>query len=88
MAAKKGKKTIFEKKNILGVKNFVDIALSRTVSKIDAFLLFMQKFKMAAKHGGTTNFEKGRQLILQTPQGVNNFIKIALSHTVSEIIHF
>ena len=33
----------------LQVKTFVYIALSCTVSKINAFLRFMKKFKMAAK---------------------------------------
>ena len=33
-------------------KNLVEIALSHTVSKINAFLHFVQKFKMATKNGG------------------------------------
>ena len=37
--------------NTLWVKNFVEIALSRSVSEINTFLYFMQKFKMAAKSG-------------------------------------
>ena len=36
----------------LWVKNFVEIALSHTVSNINALLRFMQLFKMAAKNGG------------------------------------
>ena len=32
-----------------GIKNFEEIALSRTVSEINAFLSFTQKFKMATK---------------------------------------
>ena len=36
----------------LRVKNFVEITLSRSVSKINTFFLpFTQKFKMAAKSG-------------------------------------
>ena len=42
---------------ILWVKNFVEIALSRSVSKINMFLHFTQKFKMAAKIGEETIFE-------------------------------
>ena len=34
------------------VKNFIENALSRSVSKINAILCFTQKFKMAAKSGG------------------------------------
>ena len=45
----------------LGVKNFVDIALSRTVSEINAVLHFIQKFKMAAKNGEKTIFMKSHQ---------------------------
>ena len=42
----------------LRVKNFIKIALSRSVSKINAFLCLTQKFKMAAKSGGKTFFAK------------------------------
>ena len=38
----------------MGVKNFVEIALSRTVSEINALLHFTQKFKMAVKNGRKT----------------------------------
>ena len=36
----------------LQVKTFVEIALPRSVSEINAFLHLTQKFKMAAKNGG------------------------------------
>ena len=49
----------------LWVKHFIKIALSRTVSKINAFLHFTQKFKMAAKNGGKAIFVKSRQQTLQ-----------------------
>ena len=42
----------------LWVKNFVEIALSRSVSEINTFLHFMQKFKMVAKSGRKTFFAK------------------------------
>ena len=45
----------------LGVKNVVKIALSCTVFEINAFLPFTQKFKMAAKNCGKTNFGETRQ---------------------------
>ena len=38
--------------DILWVKNFVEIALYRTVSEINAFLHFTQKFKTSAKNSG------------------------------------
>ena len=47
--------------NTLQVKNFVEIALSHSVSEINAFLHFMQKFKMAAKSGRETIFVKSHQ---------------------------
>ena len=37
--------------DILGIKNFVEIALSHTVSEMNEFLRFMKNFKMAAKNG-------------------------------------
>ena len=45
----------------LWFKNFVEIALSRTVSKIHVFLHFTQKFKMAAQNGGKSIFGESRQ---------------------------
>ena len=45
----------------LRVKNFIKIAISQTVSKINEFLRFTQKFKMAAKNGGKVIFVKSRQ---------------------------
>ena len=40
------------------VKNFTEIALSETVSEINAFLGFMQKIKIAAKNDGNMIFGK------------------------------
>ena len=67
----------------LWAKNFAEIALSCTVSKINALLHFTQKFKMAAKSGGKAIFAYSAYTLW-----VRNFIKIALSHTVSEISVF
>ena len=67
MAAKNGRKIFFLEKSSVNsadtmrVKNFVEITLFRSVSKINAFLHFTQKFKMAAKNGGKTIFGKSRQ---------------------------
>ena len=36
--------------NTLRVKNFIKMAVSRTVSKINAFLHFTRKFNMAVKN--------------------------------------
>ena len=89
MAAKNGGKVIIVKSRqqtayTLWVKNFVEIALSRTVSKINALLHFTQTFKMAAKSGGKVIFVKSRQYTLDT-LGVENFDEIPLSRTVKEI---
>ena len=46
--------------NTLWVKNFVKIALSRSVSEINMFLHFTKKFKMA-ESGGKMIFAKSRQ---------------------------
>ena len=53
----------------LRVKNFVEISLSRTVSKINALLCFIQKFKMAAKNGRKAIFLKCCQYTLQMACG-------------------
>ena len=47
--------------DILHVKNFVEIALSRSVSDINRFLCLTQKFKMATKSGGKMIFAKSCQ---------------------------
>ena len=64
MAAKSGRKAIFCEKSpvdsvdTLWVQNFVEIALSRTVSKINVLLRFRHKFKRVAKSGGKAIFAK------------------------------
>ena len=35
----------------LGIKNYANIALPCTISEVNSFLHFMQKFKMAVKNG-------------------------------------
>ena len=45
----------------LRVKNFLEIALSHSVSEINTFLCFTQKFKMAAKSAGKKIFAKSCQ---------------------------
>ena len=62
MAAKKWRENDFwqniadDSVYTLRVKNFVEIALSHTISKINLFLHFTQKLKMAAKNGAKNNF--------------------------------
>ena len=75
MAAKNGSKLIFGENHQLtilipwGVKNFDEITQSRTVSEINAFLCFMQKFKMTAKMAGKIFLGKTRQSTLQISWG-------------------
>ena len=69
------------------VTNFTKIVLSRTVSDINVFLHFTQKFKMVAINGGITIFGKSRQFTAHT-LGIKKFVEIALSHNVSEINAF
>ena len=52
------KKLPVDSADTLRVKIFVDIALSRSISKINVFLHLTQKFKMAAKSGGKMIFAK------------------------------
>ena len=70
------------------VKNFVEIALSRTIFEINAFLRFTQKFKMAAKNGGKTIFSEKSPVHSANTLQFKNFIEIALSHTVIKINTF
>ena len=69
--------------DILCVNNFVKIALSRTVSEINKFLHFMQKFKMAAKSGGENDFWEKSPVESPNTLWVKNFVEIALSRSVS-----
>ena len=69
----------------LRVQNLVEIALSRTVSSINALLRFTQKFKMAAKSGGKVIFCARSPVDSADTLWVQNFIEIALSRNVSKI---
>ena len=76
MAAKNGRKTILGQElkddsvDTLGVnKTLGEIALSGTISKINVFFSFTQKFKTAAKNGRKTILGKSRQFTLQVPWG-------------------
>ena len=74
----------------LWVKNFVEIALSHSVSEINVLLRFTQTFKMTAKSGGKIIFGKSRHYTAYT-LWVKNFVEIALSRSISEInvlLHF
>ena len=55
------KRSPVDSADTLWVKNFVEIALFRSVSEINTFLHLTQKFKMAAKSGGKTIFAKKHQ---------------------------
>ena len=51
-------------------KNFVKITLSHTISEINAFLRFTQKFKMATKNWWENNFwQKVPDDSVHTPEG-------------------
>ena len=65
----------------LWIKNFGP----QCVFDINTFLLFIQKFKMAAKNGEKTIFRKCHQLTLQIACEKKKLIKITLSYTVYEI---
>ena len=56
----KKEKSPVDSVDTLRVKNFVEIALSRSVSET-LFLRFTQKFKVAARSGGKTIFGKSRK---------------------------
>ena len=71
-AYKMAQKQFWEKSPVdsadtLGVKTLDKIVLSCTVSEINAFICFTQKFKMAAKNGVIMIYGKCHQLTLLTP---------------------
>ena len=78
------KKSLFD---TLGVKKFDEITLSCTVSEINVFLHFTQKFKMTAK-SSRKQFVRMSPVYSADTQWVKNFVEIALSRTVSEIHAF
>ena len=55
--------------DILHVKNFIEIALSRSVSCINRFLRLTQKFKMASKSGRKTFLRKKAGTLCRYPAG-------------------
>ena len=63
----------------LGVQNFVEIALPRTVSEKNALLCFTQKFKMAAKVAGKQFLQKVANRLCRYPGGP----KFCRNHSIS-----
>ena len=90
MATKSGGKTIFwgklpeNSEDTLRVKNFVEIAPSRSVSKINSFFAFNEEIQKWRKNDFCEKSPVDSANILW----VNNFVKIALSGSVSEINAF
>ena len=70
---------------ILGVKNFVEMAVSRTVSEINAFYAEIQYGRQ--KWWENHFLQKVADNSTHTLR-VKNFVQVALSHTVSEINRF
>ena len=75
MATKSGGENVFcgklpeDSADTLWVKNFVEIALSRSVSEIHSFLHLAQKFKMATKSGGKRFLRKVARILCRYPVG-------------------
>ena len=82
------KKSSADSAHTLWAKNFVEIALSCSVTEINAFLRLMQKFKMAAKSGRKTIFWEKSPVHSPDTLWVKNFIEMALSRSVSDINAF
>ena len=60
-------------------------SLSHTLSEINTFLHFTQKFKMMAKNGGKMFFCEKLPVDSPDTLGVQNFVEISISCTFSEI---
>ena len=76
-------KSLVDSLYTLLVKNFVEIALSRTVSGINAFLNFTQEFKMTTKMAGQQFLGKVTSILCRYQ--AENFLEIVLYRTVIEI---
>ena len=72
----------------LRVKNFIKIDICHTVSEINMFLCFTQKFKIAAKNGGKNDFWEKSPVDSPDTLWVKNFVGIPLSRIVSKINAF
>ena len=83
-----GEKSPVDSADNLRVKNFVEIALSRSVSEINMFSCFIQNFKMAVKSLWENDFCEKSPVDSADNLRVKNFVEIALSRSVSEINMF
>ena len=72
----------------LWVKNFVEIALSRTLSEINVLLGFTQKFKMATKKMGKNDFWETSSVCSAENLRVKNLVEIALCLTFPRYMPF
>ena len=71
------------------VKNFPEIALSPTISEINVFSCFMQKFKMAAlRYGGKAIFGKNASRRCAYPVGQKFRQNCSMSHRLWNIKAF
>ena len=66
------------------IKNFVEIALYRTISKINVFCVLRRNSRWPPKVAGKQFWGKLAVDFADTMQ-VKNFVEIALSRTVSQI---
>ena len=64
----------------LWVKNFVEIPLSRSVYKINMFLHFTQKFKMATRNGGKRFLGKVGNRLCRYSAGQKFCRNLSISH--------
>ena len=97
MASKKWLEAIFGKilqmtLYTLRVQNFVDMAVSRTVSKINAFFFaFYAEIQYGRQKWGENHFWQKFADNSTHILRVKNFVKIALSHKICEVnafLHF
>ena len=69
----------------LRVKNFVEIALPRSVSEMKAFFAFYAEIQDGHQKWQENDFWKKSPVHSADTLWVKNFVEIALSHSVSEI---
>ena len=94
MATKRGGKTLFCKKSpvdsadTLRVQNFVEIAVSRSVSEINASLPFYAEIQDGRQKWRENDFWEKSPVHSADTLWVKNFVEIALSRSVSQISVF
>ena len=81
-------KTPVDSADTLRIKNYVEIALSRSIIEINAFFVFNTEIQDGRQKWRENNFGEKLPVDSADTLWVKKFVKIALSHSISEINAF